>query len=101
MRAALTVHEEFPRTGRRVDAVTVARQQELNSRQFGDGVAIEAMGALIERGTGTNVVHAADIVLRGSITRLTSQAAQAVAQLAGDPSLQLSEFLQASPDGGA
>jgi len=84
---------ELFQRGEPVDAVTIAGQQQRSERQHGRGLPVERIQALRrEPGHGDPRGHA-ETVLRGSVHRLTEQAARAVRQAAAHPGVVPTDLL--------
>ncbi|HWE88798.1 MAG TPA: DnaB-like helicase N-terminal domain-containing protein, partial [Pseudonocardiaceae bacterium] len=92
-RAAIEVHAGAHTTGRRVDPVTVAWEQQRHQAQHGPGVDVAGLMRIVERGPTVDLEYAADVVMRGRLARLTADAAAAVQQAAQHPGLQPADVL--------
>lgn len=92
-RTAIDVHTAARVTGRRVDPVTVAWEQQRHVAQHGPGLPVERLMGLAERGPFGDVRYAAEVVMRGRLARLTADAADAVQQAAQHPGLQPADVL--------
>jgi replicative DNA helicase len=86
-RSALELHAR----GEHIDMVTVAWEQQRHQHQHGPGIAPEQMIAL--HGMFGDPAYHADVVMRGSLTRLTRGAAEAVQRAAQHPGLHPSDVL--------
>ncbi|MFC7344941.1 DnaB-like helicase N-terminal domain-containing protein [Saccharopolyspora griseoalba] len=97
-RAASAVHAQRFSTHTRVDAVTVAWEQQRQAPNHGDGLEIDELAELghsIPLGRD-HAHHCAEGVLRGSLERLTATASESVTAAAQHPGLQPSDVLHTS-----
>lgn len=92
-RAAVDVRAGAQITGRRVDPVTVAWEQQRNAAQHGPGTGVERLMRIVERGPTSDVEYAADVVMRGRLARVTAEAAATVQEAAQHPGLQPADML--------
>lgn len=92
-RAAIDVHTAARATGRRVDPVTVAWEQQRHAAQHGPGIPVGRLMRIVERGPIGDLGYAAEVVMRGRLARLTADAAHAVQQAAQHPGLQPADVL--------
>lgn len=94
-RAALHLHATAAATGRQVDVVTVAWQQQLDQDTHGPGLDPDE---LLEAATfpAGDPDYLAELVMRASLVRLTHTAAGAVQQAATHPQLHPGQLLAAT-----
>ncbi|WP_190824775.1 DnaB-like helicase N-terminal domain-containing protein [Saccharopolyspora pogona] len=96
--AAVEVHAASATRGPHVDPVTVAWQQQRQAAVHGEGLPVEQLAELSQSGSlGAGHAHrCANVVLRGSLIRLTTTAARSVTDAAQQPGLQPSDVLHTS-----
>jgi replicative DNA helicase len=92
-RAAIDVHASAHMTGRQVDPVTVAWQQQRQSAQHGPGIPVERLIRITHDRSVGDLDFAVDVVMRARLTRLAAHAADAVQQAAQHPGLQPADLL--------
>ncbi|SDN13927.1 DnaB-like helicase N terminal domain-containing protein [Lentzea albidocapillata subsp. violacea] len=92
-RAAREIHETRHTTGQQVDAVTVAWAQQRLQLHNGPGLTPDQLIGLSTSLPSLSPGHDADLVLRGSLARLTLHAADSVQKAAQHPGLTPGDLL--------
>lgn len=96
-RAATDIHADAATTMRRVDPVLVAWTQPANAPAYGPGAGIERLNRLAAAAATPAAAaerdHAVDLVMRGSLARLSATAATEIRALTGQPALQPPQIL--------
>lgn len=93
-RAAVEVHQTSQVTGQQVDAVTVAWAQQRHQLQHGPGLSPDQLVSLTSGIPSVSPGYDADLVLRGSLARLTLHAAENVQKAAQHPGLTPDDLLR-------
>lgn len=92
-RAAVAVHAT---DDRRVDPITVAWELQRQEPEHGPGLPVDTLATLGQTIPLGNAEHCAEVMLRGSLSRLTRHAAEVVTHAAQQPGLQPGDVLHTS-----
>jgi replicative DNA helicase len=82
--------------GEHVDPVTVAWEQQRHAAEHGPGLHPDTMLSLTGSGPAADPRYQAEVVMRGSLARLTRSAAETVREAAQHPGLAPTEMLRTS-----